>query len=421
MFATCWKKFGLATLLMLCIAGCGRNDEKLVELKFSWPGGLEETQFYKEAIAEFNREHPDIKVKSTHVAGASFEQKILVEIAGNGGPDVFWWPYDGLSALADRGVLLPLDNLIKEDKLDYKGYYPRSLQCFQWDGVTYGLPGDWGVYLIFYNKDLFDKAKLPYPKEGWSWDEFRRCAIKLTKRNEQGKISQYGFSLPQITHLLPFVLENGGQVMNAGKTKYLLDSKNAIDALNFWYGLKIKDQVCSSEIDQQGGNVSFAAGNIGMVVGSSAGIGALEQASKAGNLRFGVQSMPVRNGKCFTRYFADGYVIYSKSARQKEAWEFIKFITGPKGSAIRARLGLYTPAWKAAAMSAEYQTSESRKKLTDSERFGVPSPTYSRSAEVLPVFQRYDELMRLSSVTVEDGMKKLTREANDALADDKKN
>ena len=34
--------------------------------------------------------------------------------------------------------------------------------------------------MINYNRDLFDEAGVDYPKEGWTWDEFREVAKKLT-------------------------------------------------------------------------------------------------------------------------------------------------------------------------------------------------------------------------------------------------
>ena len=34
--------------------------------------------------------------------------------------------------------------------------------------------------MINYNRDLFDKAGITYPTTGWTWDEFREVAKKLT-------------------------------------------------------------------------------------------------------------------------------------------------------------------------------------------------------------------------------------------------
>ena len=49
---------------------------------------------------------------------------------------------------------------------------------------------------MYYNKDMFDKYKLPYPDETWDWDKYLEVAKKLTlDTNGDGQIDQWGTTL----------------------------------------------------------------------------------------------------------------------------------------------------------------------------------------------------------------------------------
>ena len=64
----------------------------------------------------------------------------------------------------------------------------------QWIESFMFLPKDTAPFAcVYYNKDLFDAAGLPYPKDDWDWDEFLNVAQQLTQRDAQGKITQWGF------------------------------------------------------------------------------------------------------------------------------------------------------------------------------------------------------------------------------------
>ncbi len=59
-------------------------------------------------------------------------------------------------------------------------------------GKLYFFPTNWNNVVVFYNKDLFDAAGIPYPKKSWTWSEFLDAAQKLTKRDASGQVTQYG-------------------------------------------------------------------------------------------------------------------------------------------------------------------------------------------------------------------------------------
>ena len=89
----------------------------------------------------------------------------MTQIAGGVAPDIFF--VNDLQTFVEKGTLVDLTSWIKEDKEYFENFWPPSLMdSLKWNDRFYTLPGNNGVTgLLFYNKDMFDKEKLPYPDE----------------------------------------------------------------------------------------------------------------------------------------------------------------------------------------------------------------------------------------------------------------
>jgi len=70
----------------------------------------------------------------------------------------------------------------------------KSMQAFGDKGQMYGFPNTRVLYGLLYNKQLFDRFAVPYPKDGMTWDEATQLAKRMT-RNENG-VQYMGMELP---------------------------------------------------------------------------------------------------------------------------------------------------------------------------------------------------------------------------------
>ena len=70
--------------------------------------------------------------------------------------------------------------------------------------------------ILYYNKDLFDKAGVAYPTNDWTWNDMLAAAKKLTlDTNKDGKIDQWGFAVNNIVWVWAgFVWGNGGDILS---------------------------------------------------------------------------------------------------------------------------------------------------------------------------------------------------------------
>ena len=73
------------------------------------------------------------------------------------------------------------------------GFYEGTVDGWQYDGKTYGLPGLVNVYGVFYNKDILANAGLAEPSADWTWADLFEYAEKL-KDPSDNKFGLYGLN-----------------------------------------------------------------------------------------------------------------------------------------------------------------------------------------------------------------------------------
>lgn len=106
-------------------------------------------------------------------------------IAGGTLPDIIYESASfTVSIIMKNGFQYDMQDLAKKYNLDLQQFEPSVLQQTQYantEGKLYGLPFTMNRYALFYNKDVFDKVAVPYPKDGMSWDDIYELAKKTTR------------------------------------------------------------------------------------------------------------------------------------------------------------------------------------------------------------------------------------------------
>jgi multiple sugar transport system substrate-binding protein len=127
--------------------------------------------------AAFNASQNKIKVTFETVpngAGGGYAKLSTAITAGNG-PDVATIEYPQLPQFVSNGQLQPLDGLInKAETVDKLSDETKAL--VQFGGEMYALPYDAAPMIMWYRKDMLDKAGVGVPK---TWDEFEEAGRKL--------------------------------------------------------------------------------------------------------------------------------------------------------------------------------------------------------------------------------------------------
>lgn len=105
------------------------------------------------------------------------------------------------SALQTFDLQVDMTDLIRKHGIDTSAFEPTLLEAMKLNtgGAIYGIPIQTSVETLYYNKSLFDKFGVAYPKDGLTWDDAAALSARLTR--EDGGVQYYGFTTT-INHML---------------------------------------------------------------------------------------------------------------------------------------------------------------------------------------------------------------------------
>ena len=221
---------------------------------FSW-GSVAAVAERKQFAADFEKEHPGATCTFSLSSGVYLD-KLLTMAAGGDAPDVFFVSPTDVPAMTTKGLLQALDAYIARAHYDLSDFVPAALQQYVRGGKTYGIPRGFGMAVMAYNVDLFQKmgvALLPtdWKDTSWTFNAFLAMAKHLT--SGAGTSQVYGF-LPHPGNnreWQTYVWSNGGEVFSADYKQCLLDQPPAVEALQFLQDLMVKYQVAPSVAQQK--------------------------------------------------------------------------------------------------------------------------------------------------------------------------
>jgi multiple sugar transport system substrate-binding protein len=193
---TCLFLLFAQIIFVLCFKGVAQEK---IELTFmSWEASPLEAASIQAGLEGFRKTHPNVTVKYVTAPFAQHHAKLKTMMAAGTAPDVFYLNPDYQRDFIDNKQLLDISDLFPK-YWDINDFIPTSREKMQVeiDGKKhiYGVDVCTVGPVLYYNKDLFDEAHVPYPptkaEEQWTWDQFVANMQKLTKV-VNGKTVQYG-------------------------------------------------------------------------------------------------------------------------------------------------------------------------------------------------------------------------------------
>lgn len=139
--------------------GGGDGDVTLTWWHNGTTGQLPEV--WEEVAQEFEAEHPGINVEQTGYQNEELQRTLIPNALASGdAPDLFQvWPGGELRSQVENGYLMPLDEAMPET-IESVG---ATVNPWQVDGKTYGIPFTFGIEGFWYNTELFAQAGIDTP------------------------------------------------------------------------------------------------------------------------------------------------------------------------------------------------------------------------------------------------------------------
>lgn len=348
------KKFCLflaATLLMgTLLTGCGGKEgassekpaegAEPVEISFAmWDKNQEPA--YQEIIKAFEEKNPNIKVNLQLTPWKEYWTKL--EAGGTVGqmPDVFWMHPDRILPYQASDLLMNLDEV---DGLDYANYPAARVEAYMVDGVHYGVPKDYDMIGLLYNKALFDAKGVAYPDDTWTEKELLDAAIALTDP-ENGV---YGFSARNTNRegYYSFLYGYGGYVLSEDGTQSGFDTPEAIEAMTFYTDLvrKYKVSPTPEQFADTKATAMFASGKLAMMfLGNYNLAGIISDETIKDSAEYAI--IPVLGKTRATSMNGLSYSVAATTEHPEEAKTFLAFLGSEEANILQGKYGAAIPAY----------------------------------------------------------------------------
>jgi multiple sugar transport system substrate-binding protein len=286
--------------------------------------------FVKEFNASQNRIELILEAVTTNSHDAV--DHLLAEIEAGTAPDLAA-PSGTWGMYQFPEYILPPDSLL--GTIDLSDMDPQDLRSWQEGGNTIGFPLGVSPSFLFYKKNLFDKAGLPYPPhpfeepyadgDPWTIEKMEAIASQLTLdvtgKNaldadfDAGHVIQWGFHWQWDSTISMAVMFGPGSVVGENGTAVM--PQHWREAFHWYYaGMWEKHFIPTmSQTDNMQGN-PFTSGKIAMVSSF------LWYAPRIPNLQdWDLAAVPAYNGKITTRVERNGVSILKTSQHPAEAFE----------------------------------------------------------------------------------------------------
>ncbi len=335
-----------------------------------WSSSPAEDALVQQNLQNFHQSHPNIQIDWAPIPG-SYPDKMRANAVSGNLPDVFYLQPAMAPGYISSGKLLNLSPYMAKDKVQPTQYYQSLLNPFSCkQGQVYSLPKDWSTLAVFYNKQMFQAAGVPFPTNFWTWDEMRQDAKKLTKTGNAAT-SVYGITLPALSsRWLAFLFAAGGTVLNSDGTQATFNGKAGVDSLNFYASFqKEGSSVLPADVAAGWAGDAFGKKRAAMALEGGWLIPYLQQ--QFPDLQYGIAPVPTGpDGKRADLIFTNAWAASASTRHPAAAWELIKYMTGPNVEAMVLHSGFALPTLTSLANDPYFSSHPGAKVMFDAATYG---------------------------------------------------
>jgi multiple sugar transport system substrate-binding protein len=350
-----------------------------------------------EAIAKFEALHPRVKINyRCGTLKSDYSEWLAEKIIQGKEPDIFCILAEDFNTLSSLGILKNLDPLIQNDaEFDISKMYANAIKSGQFQGSQYALPREVVPVLMMVNQSILRKDGILIPRADWTWDDFYTICQKVTRdSNGDGLMDQFGvvgFNWQDA------VYTNGQQLFDPNGTKAMFDQSGVLEAIRFvrkLNRLNANQRVTMDDFDN--GQVAFRPFPFSSYLTYKTYPYRLIHYAQ-----FNWECIPLPrgpHGKNASALHSLLIGISSRSEHQKEAWEFLKFLTYNRRSQLN--VFKYSPAVPVLREVTESKAADEELAGDNPhEALSVDKKVLSRVIEestVTPRFHKYEEAMNMA-------------------------
>lgn len=411
-----------AVILLLSLAGCGEpghvRTPGRTELRWAvWD--VDETQTYQILVREFERRNPNVDIQIVDLGSNNYANTVRETLKNDASLDIVTIKnMTNYVDLITGGYLDPLQGRIAQAGVEKQQFGGLMEQVTSDDGMCYMMPYLRHFWVLFYNKEVFDKAGEAYPTNRMTYSEYDAMARRIT--SGIGNQKTYG------TYYVPW--RESVQIFSA------LDAGGAFG--NFacarmqpYYEMALqqqKDGICPNFAVLQTKNIAyqnaFENGSAAMMPMGTWFINTLvgdQKKSGKSVPKWGVARLPIPETGAAGRVIGSctGLSIAAKSAHKDLAWDFLRFATTDDDTAMLLASAGGIPARRSAQaidclvrMPGFPKDETSRAAMINPKTFFIDLPMQKDAMQV-------DQILSEGHLAIMEGAEGLGKELSDMEAD----
>ena len=365
---------------------------------------------FERTLNAYTAQNPRVKFDIIDTLTSNYVEVITTQLAGGRAIDVLYVlnvPFHA-QLISSRQLRDITDRVTNMPGAQYMSGSLEGVRAA--DNRTYAVPWRQDFWPLYYNRDLFDAAGIPYP-ENLTWDQYRDLAIRLTRGTGATKV--YGAHLHTWNSIT--------QCISAIQLQQNLITDD-FGFLRYMYGINTALQNAGAILDYG----SIIAGNVGyrprfenqlaaMMVMGSWYIGELADRATFNWCIAPVPQMPGTTGiRTMGNPTPVGIPVGARN--EEEAWRFIEFTTGEAGALILAELGIPSAFKNDRVMNTFFNlpgmpTDSLSMRAFSPDYVSTEWPMHPLSGAIDAILNQEHQLILVGEATIDEGIRRMGERA----------
>lgn len=337
---------GLPWILTACVP----QRESVREITFSLWGATEQLKAEEAIVAEFEKQHPGIRVRLMPM-GARYLEKLQAMFVGQAAPDVIMIEISMYDNWASRGVLADLTEDLRKITRDHP-LLPVPQRAFERNGRFFGIPINCHGHVAYVNLDAFRATGVPLPDETWTWEKLLAQSPLLSRRHGNSlALTDYALLIPQFPI---FLTAEGATLFDSDSlpTRVTADQPAVHRAFDLVRRLQASGCAVPPEVQSDQGDFQlFRDGRLAVYF---AGRWIVPELLGKTSFAWDVFSVPAGTAGSVTVHGGTVLSVWSKSRHPEEARAFVRFYASQDGARRSMLAGRYAPVYADLAFQPEF-------------------------------------------------------------------
>lgn len=285
-------------------------------------------------VSDYNNSQDKIEVEA--IFQGSYEEAIVKFKAVSGTdevPNLVQMNDISTSFMYRSGSIVPMSDFIEKDtSFNVDNLEDVLLNYYRINGKLYSMPFNSSTAILVYNKDAFKEVGLDPEVAPKSYKEVEEFAKKLVKKDENGIVDRYGFSIISYAWFIEQLLANDNVLYtdeengrNGNMPTKVVYGEQLPTILNWMQGMNSEKVAINYGREWDSTRSAFSSGKVAMYLDSSAGLSGIINNSK---FNVGTAFIPNESG-IFNGSVIGGaslWITDSKDdSKEQAAWDFVKY------------------------------------------------------------------------------------------------